>query len=110
MVATVLGPKAYFKYTSDNGKNYAVYGLANDWLAAGNATCLRTAFPAKPSSLKMRFVWGVTATGARRKFYIGSTANGFYRSGGSISVGAFTFTVGLTSGRVGEKDSGGVSE
>jgi hypothetical protein len=104
---SVLGPKQWYAYTSDNGKVYQFYGRAADNDAIGNTAVGPSDHPSIPSRLVKRHVWGVASPGNRRKFWIGSTGNSHYSTGGSVAVDSATFII---EGRVGEKDKGVVSD
>lgn len=105
-MATVLGTRGYYVYTSDTGKTYNMYGRDLDMAAAGNTGAARGANPDLPRRFKCRGVWAKATDGSRRFFKIGDIGNTKYTAGGTITADEAM----NIEGRVGEKDLGSVTD
>jgi hypothetical protein len=108
IILGVLGSKFWFQYTTDSGHNYVCYLRLVDANAANFTLSSRGAFPVLPSFIKKRHVWAVNTANSkdRRKFWYPTTGGG-YVTAGNISADGASY---LKTGRVGERDFGGVTE
>jgi hypothetical protein len=102
-----FGGRGLFLYTSDNGKDYQMSMRLVDATATGQASIPPDTSPDLPRNFVPRHVWFKGSDGGRRKVNMGDSGNAFYTTGGSFSADGVTYTA---SGRVGEKQRGGVRD
>lgn len=106
---SILGPRGYFPYTSDNAISYNHRSRTADQTAIGVGAVSRSLNPSLPRYLKPRGIWIQGQTSLLRRFIpVAAITNVHYATGSDVtSLDGENWTV---TGRRGERDQGGVTD